>query len=129
MAVLGKIRKFAGDAGFVFSVNGSKPVAGFNDVKVRIDRRLCELLGAVEHWTIHDIRRSAATHLADSENGLGIAPHVVDKLLNHVSGAITGVARVYNRNEYMPERKAALDAWSDYVARLVGANVVALCAR
>ena len=69
--------------------------------------------------------------MADSERGLGIAPHVVDKLLNHVSGAISGVARVYNHNEYAPERRAALEAWGRYLESLVypgraQGNVVAL---
>ena len=33
--------------------------------------------------------------------GIGIAPHVVDKILNHVSGAIRGVAAIYNRHAYI----------------------------
>lgn len=43
---------------------------------------------------------------------MGIAPHVADKLLNHVTGTISGVAAVYNRHGYLDERRAALDAWS-----------------
>jgi hypothetical protein len=56
-----------------------------------------------------------ATFMAD----LGIAPHVLDRVLNHVSGTITGVARVYNRHEYRDERKAALDAWGRFIEGLV----------
>ena len=62
---------------------------------------------------------------------IGIAPHVVDRILNHVSGTIRGVAAVYNRHAYLEERKAALDAWSRYVESLVRPgpeNVVQLAA-
>ena len=50
---------------------------------------------------------------------LNIPPHVVDKVLNHVSGTIRGVAAVYNRFEYLEERRAALEAWGHYVSKLV----------
>jgi hypothetical protein len=50
---------------------------------------------------------------------LNIAPHVVDKILNHLSGAIRGVAAIYNRYGYADERKAALEAWGHYVESLV----------
>jgi hypothetical protein len=62
--------------------------------------------------------------------GLRIPPHVVDRILNHTSGTIRGVARVYNRFEYREERKAALEAWGRAVALLLGdaetTNVVEL---
>ena len=59
-----------------------------------LDRRMCALAGTgIESWILHDLRRSAATGMAR----LAIAPHVVDKILNHVSGTIRGVAAVYNR--------------------------------
>jgi hypothetical protein len=60
---------------------------------------------------------------------LNIAPHVVDKVLNHSGGTIRGVAAVYNRFEYLEERRAALEAWARYVGNLVlprTANVVEL---
>jgi hypothetical protein len=60
---------------------------------------------------------------------LNIAPHVVDRILNHVSGTIRGVAAVYNRHAYLEERRAALEAWGRYVEGLVkpaSANIVRL---
>jgi hypothetical protein len=60
---------------------------------------------------------------------LGIAPHVVDKILNHSSGKISGVARIYNRYEFLAERKAALDSWGRHVESLIRpapSNVVEL---
>jgi hypothetical protein len=50
---------------------------------------------------LHDLRRTAATGMAR----LNIAPHVVDRILNHVSGTICGAAAVYNRHAYTEERK------------------------
>ena len=62
-------------------------------------------------WRMHDFRRSGVTALA----GLGFAPHVCDRLLNHVTGAIQGVAAVYQRAEFLAERTAALEAWAGFV--------------
>ena len=50
---------------------------------------------------------------------LGVAPHVADKILNHQSGTISGVAAVYQRHEFLAERRAALDLWGDHVDRLL----------
>lgn len=59
-------------------------------------------------WVFHDFRRAGVAALADA----GFAPHVCDRLLNHVSGSIRGVAAVYQRAEFLAERKAALEAWA-----------------
>jgi integrase len=66
---------------------------------------------AMPAWVLHDFRRSGVTWLAEN----GFPPHVADKLLNHVSGAISGVAAVYQRGEFLEERKRALDAWGAHV--------------
>jgi integrase len=106
-----------GDSDLVFTTNGATPIAGFEGARYRLDTAMREIGGAeVAPFTLHDLRRSAATGMA----GLGIAPHVVDRVLNHQAGKISGVARVYNRFEYLDERKAALDTWSRHVAGLVG---------
>jgi integrase len=120
---------------FIFTSSGEKPVSGFSQAKRRLDRAMLtakqQVLGAdcdaIPPWVLHDLRRTAATGMAR----LNIAPHVVDKVLNHVSGTIRGVAAVYNRFEYLDERRAALEAWSQYVNTLtaeqaVGSKVVAL---
>ena len=46
---------------------------------------------------------------------MGIPPHVADKLLNHITGSIQGVAAVYQRAEFLPERKRAIEAWAAHV--------------
>ena len=67
-------------------------------------------------WTLHDLRRTFATNLA----ALGTPIHVTEKLLNHVSGTVSGVAAVYNRHSYMREMRAALGAWEDKLKSLIG---------
>jgi integrase len=62
-------------------------------------------------WRLHDFRRTGVTTLAR----LGFAPHVADRLLNHVQGTIRGVAAVYQRHEFLAERETALLAWADHV--------------
>ena len=59
-------------------------------------------------WRFHDFRRTGVTRLAD----LGFPPHVADRLLNHVQGTISGVAAVYQRGEFLAQRKSALEAWA-----------------
>ncbi len=65
-------------------------------------------------WTLHDLRRTAATGMARA----GVAPHVVERILNHVSGTFGGVAGVYNRFQYLDEMRAALELWETHIARL-----------
>ncbi len=81
-------------------------MSGFAKAKERLDR-----LSGVGGWRLHDVRRTAVTWMA----GAGFPPHVADRLLNHVEGAIRGVAAVYQRGEFLPERKAALEAWAAHV--------------
>jgi hypothetical protein len=50
---------------------------------------------------------------------LGVAPHVADKILNHVGGAISGVAAVYQRHEFLKERRDALERWGAHVEGLL----------
>ncbi len=105
-----------GNSRFVFSTNGRSPVSGFSRAKAALDQRMAKLAGeAPPAWILHDLRRTAATGMAR----LNIAPHVVDRILNHVSGTIRGVAAVYNRHAYLDERTAALEAWSAYVEGLI----------
>jgi hypothetical protein len=50
---------------------------------------------------------------------LGFQPHVIERVLNHVSGAQGGLVSVYQRHEYRDERKRAIMAWGDHVMQLV----------
>lgn len=70
----------------------------------------------VTGWTLHDLRRTAATGMAEA----GVLPHVIEAVLNHVSGHRAGVAGVYNRARYEAEVRSALTQWADHVANIVG---------
>jgi integrase len=80
--------------------------------KKMLDTRLGD---KVETWTLHDLRRSFATRLCD----LGVAPHVVEQILNHQSGHRAGIVGVYNRSSYEREVKAALLLWDDHVRSII----------
>ena len=75
---------------------------GWSKPKVAFDKA-CPIAA----WTLHDLRRTFATNLA----ALGTPIHVTEKLLNHISGTVSGVAAIYNRHAYMDEMRAAIDAW------------------
>jgi integrase len=64
---------------------------------------------------LHDIRRTVATRLAE----LGVQPHVIEAVLNHVSGHKAGVAGIYNRALYAAEKRQALNLWSEHVYVLI----------
>ncbi len=122
----------------VFTTAGKVPIADFTKAldalraeiaKERAEAPAGDGQGAAPSvpWTMHDFRRTGVTVLA----GLGFAPHVADRLLNHVQGAIKGVAAVYQRQEFLPERERAMTAWAEYVLRQAAgkapaSNVVAL---
>jgi integrase len=82
---------------------------GWSEDKARLDRRLN---GSVAHWTLHDCRRSCATLMAER---LGVLPHVLECVLNHVGGFRGGVQGIYNRAKYSTEMRDALDRLGEYV--------------
>lgn len=99
-----------------------------NAIDKRVEKALREIHGddfKMNPWRLHDIRRTVATRLAD----LGSLPHVVEALLNHVSGHKAGVAGVYNRATYAAEKRRALDLWAVHVSSIAEgrkSNVVVL---
>jgi hypothetical protein len=65
-------------------------------------------------WTMHDLRRSLVTGMNDR----GLAqPHVIEAIVNHISGHRGGIAGIYNRAVYMDERRRALEAWAKLITR------------
>ena len=117
-----------GKGDLVYSTTGTTPVSGFSKVKARIDARMQEILGGkFQPWHTHDLRRTAASGMA----ALGFLPHVIERVLNHVSGAQGGLVSVYQRHEYRDERKRAIMARGDHLMQLVTgealpSNVVSL---
>jgi Site-specific recombinase XerD len=114
LVILHNIRRF-NRSSYVFSTrkvsltNPSRdhdvPITGFTKAKAELDR-----LSGVRDWIFHDLRRTAASGMCE----IGIAPHVIDKVLNH--SIPSKVRRIYQRFEYLQERKEALETWSQYLA-------------
>ena len=70
---------------------------------------------SIAEWRLHDIRRIGAINL----QALGIPIEVTEAVLNHISGTRAGVADIYNRYKYEPEKRAALEAWDQRLQELV----------
>jgi integrase len=94
----------------VFSDSGTKPFQAFSWAKRELDK-----LSGAKNWCLHDLRRTCVSGMAR----LGVAPHVADKILNHQGGTISGVAAVYQRHDFMAERKDALQRWGSHVLRVL----------
>ena len=106
--IIAGVSRIEGD--LVFTTTGKTPVSGFSRVKERLDALI-----ALPPWRIHDLRRTAATGMAS----IGIQPHIVEAVLNHISGAKSGVAGIYNQYAYETEKKAALTRWAAHVEAIV----------
>jgi integrase len=105
---------------------GDRSPIGFSlwtEGKRELDRRLGD---TVKPFRLHDLRRSAATHMAGD---VGIDPHIIEAILNHYGGHRRGVAGIYNRSSYERAVGAALARWSEHLIALVEgreSNVVPL---
>ena len=98
------------DSSYVFATSRGKNFQAFGQSKGKLDE-LCGVTG----WRLHDLRRTIVSGMAR----LGVPPHIADKILNHQTGTISGVAAVYQRHEFLAERKEALDRWGDHVTQIV----------
>lgn len=88
---------------------GKGAFQGWSNAKSSLDARI-----RIAPWRLHDLRRTMVTGISE----LGIAPHVVEALVNHISGAAkSGVAGVYNRATYATEKRAALNIWAEHVQK------------
>jgi integrase len=105
---------------------GEGPFSGWSRCKARLDDRVAAARakadgrdkpakeGTPAPWVLHDLRRTAVTGMA----GLGIQPHVIEAVVNHISGHKAGVAGIYNRATYAAEKRQALQRWADHVMAL-----------
>jgi len=80
--------------------------SGWSDSKATVDNRV-----KVKEWHLHDLRRTAATMMAE----LGILPHIIEAVLNHVSGHKGGIAGIYNRARYAEGMRDALQRYGDWI--------------
>ncbi|KNY23803.1 site-specific integrase [Methylobacterium sp. ARG-1] len=105
LEVLARIQPISGRS-YLFG-DGAGAFSGFSKAKAALDKR-----SGVTDWRLHDLRRTVSTGMNDR----GVLPHVVEAVLNHVSGFRAGVAGVYNHALYNPEKREALDLWASALA-------------
>jgi integrase len=116
-------------SGLVFTTTGKTAVSGFSKAKRTLDTEMIAIMKerqrtgtggitvvSIAEWRLHDIRRTGATNL----QALGIPIEVTEAVLNHISGTRAGVAGIYNRYKYEPEKRSALEAWDQRLQERVG---------
>lgn len=109
VSVLKSLPQFKGP--FIFTTcHGKKAVAGFGKTKGKLKKHF-----KADDWRYHDLRRCAATGMAE----LGVPLHTISRVLGHAEG---GVTKIYARHSYLPEKRKALDLWAGHVWNIVHKN-------
>lgn len=90
--------------------NKGNALSGFSKWKHDLDET-----SGVSGWVVHDLRRTMASGMA----ALGVQPHIIERILNHTSGVVSGVAAIYNRHAYLAEMRDALTKWDGHVKALI----------
>jgi integrase len=109
---------------YVFTTRGDRPISGYSKAKRELDELIAKA-GELPAWTIHDLRRTVGTGLGR----LGISRFVITRMLNHADSSVTGI---YDRHEYLAEKRHALEAWGKCLESLIAPpadNVVRIAAR
>jgi integrase len=121
------IASVEGEQEVIFSTNKRTPPSGWSRMKRRLDAAMLAIARkgrgtnvTIPPWRLHDLRRTAVTGMVE----LGVPPHVVEQVVNHVSGTRASVAGVYNRSQILPERKAALERWAAHIESIVSGKPV-----
>ena len=121
-AILGGTKRLKGPSCYIHTTNGKTPVSGLQKARLNVVKNMEQVASdergepvKIEHWTWHDLRRTAATGMAR----LGITVRVTEAVLNHVSGTGAGIVEIYQRYDYDAEKRQALDAWGRFVLQLV----------
>ncbi|MGF6428188.1 tyrosine-type recombinase/integrase [Bradyrhizobium elkanii] len=127
-AILERIpRRNSTDLLFPSYVADDRPISGWSKYKAGLLKIVKEQApeAKMPGWTLHDLRRTFATKLAE----LKVEPHIVERLLNHTMGSISNktdglvseVAKVYNLARYLPEMRSAIETWEDRLSTLLAA--------
>jgi integrase len=83
---------------------------GFSKAKARLDKE-----SGVSNYTLHDLRRTYASKMAS----LGVPLHVIERLLNHISGTFSGIVGVYQHYDFLPEMRDAVKRWDTYLQTIL----------
>ncbi len=116
--ILKSVPKFL-DSDLVFTTTGTSPISGFGRFKERLDVAVGR---NAEDWRFHDLRRTMATNMAI----MRVQPHIIEAVLNHKTGIVSGVAATYNRHAYFDEKREALELWAKKVEEMTTVSSVPL---
>jgi integrase len=132
------VRERRASGAFMLPGAAGTPFAGWSKAKRAIDKAIITARAKaaavaginpakLAPWSVHDLRRTVATGL----QRLGVRLEVTEAVLNHISGSRGGIAGVYQRHDWVTEKRAALDAWAAHLASIIdgrvdGDNVVPL---
>jgi integrase len=122
MSILAQSPHWEGQ-GFIFGQSGHSGYSGWSRSKERLDHRIAKARqdqgqAAMPEWTLHDLRRTAASGMAR----LGVALPVIERALNHVSGSFGGIVGVYQRHTFEKEMREALELWAEHVLSVCEAS-------
>ena len=109
------LKPLTGEQAFVFNSMrvDNTPIAGFTKLIMRIKK-----MTSIKDFRLHDLRRTVATNLAKD----GVPIHVLKKILNHTEGKKQDITSVYNRYDYMDEKRTALINWSRNLMGIVNGS-------
>lgn len=121
-----------GDSQLLFTTTGETSASGFSRALERTNFKMLELrreevtkrgddpekVTPIPRWTLHDLRRTAASGMAR----LGVSLPIIEKILNHTSGSFGGIVGVYQKHSFADEKRAALDAWAAQLQRIESAK-------
>lgn len=99
------------DAYFFPALGKKVPFNGLSKCKAKLEERA----GGLD-WTLHDLRRT----FASGPTARGVALPVIERLLNHISGSFGGIVGVYQRYDFMPVMRDAIEQWEAHIRLLVG---------
>lgn len=102
--------------GYVITSNGQAPFSGYSKKKASFDQEMADQGNPVADWRLHDLRRTCATGLQK----LGVRIEITEAILNHASGVMSGIAKVYQRYDWKEEKREALQQWDDYLCTIIG---------
>jgi len=125
-------------AGLIFTTTGTTAISGFSKAKAVLDKRMIAILRSraqargeevadiedtviLPPWRLHDLRRTGITAL----QAMGVPVEVTEDILAHTSGTREGVAGVYNKYRYLPEKRVALGLWGEFLRDLRGTTLAA----
>ena len=110
-AIIKAVPAWKADSDYLFG-EGKRGFQGWSKAKRVLDAKLRKM----EPWRLHDLRRSVVTGM--NEHGVA-PPHIIEAVVNHVSGHRGGIAGIYNTATYLDERDLALQVWGVHVAKVV----------